>query len=804
MSGRPIWPKGREEEKNLFVGFRAVFRRGAGERCVLRVTGSSVYRIFVNGEFFGYGPARGPHGYYRVDEWELGAAGLAEECLVAIEVAGYNVNSYYLLDQASFVQAEVVSGGKVLASTGGEGASFEASILKHRVQKVQRYSFQRPFIEYYRMPKESDQWRREISASFEKIECEVTADKKVLGRRVGYPDFLVREPIRHICRGQIERDAKIDNPVKDRAITDIGPKLKGFAEEELEVIPSVELQQVRPIGVIEMGAASSTTGPFHLDENSFRIVDFGTDLTGFIGARVKCHKNTKLFVTFDEILSDGDVDFMRGSSGNVVCNVVSYEFEPGVYDVESFEPYTFRYLKFIVFEGECEVEKVYLREYSNSETSRAHFSCSDDRLNKIFEAAKETFCQNAVDIFMDCPSRERAGWLCDSFFTARVAYDLCGNTKIEKNFFENYLLPERFENLPDGMLPMCYPADHYDGVFIPNWGLWFVVQLAEYLQRSGDCEMVAALESKVMGLFEYFEQFKNEYGLLERLEGWVLVEWSAANRFVQNVNYPTNMLYAAALSAAGKLYDKTELIEQAEKIKRIIRDQSFDGQFFVDNAVRGEGEAIIMENLYMPEEYSQSVVKTKGELEVTDNHSETCQYYAFFFGVGDPETHKELLEKLCGQFGPARSESKAYCEVHASNAFIGNFLRMELLSRFGLYRQLKDEIVGYFLYMVEQTGTLWEHMDPSCSCSHGFASHVAHCLYRDVLGICRIDSQAKTVELRFSDVGLQSCQGALPIGDDIVSLRWWIDGDIIRYQADVPAGYEIKVENISGRQLVEA
>ena len=70
---------------------------------------------------------------------------------MAVEVAGYNVNSFYLLDEPAFLQAEVVCDGAVLASTAGQGAAFEATILKHRVQKVQRYSFQRPFIEYYRL-----------------------------------------------------------------------------------------------------------------------------------------------------------------------------------------------------------------------------------------------------------------------------------------------------------------------------------------------------------------------------------------------------------------------------------------------------------------------------------------------------------------------------------------------------------------------------------------------------------------------------------------------------------------------------
>ncbi len=189
---------------------------------------------------------------------------------------------------------------------------------------------------------------------------------------------------------------------------------------------------------------------------------------------------------------------MWTSSAWAASTSSAYELQPGSYELESFEPYTLRYLKLIVLEGDCEVQNLYLREYAGAGVWQAHFAASDERLNRLFAAGRETFRQNALDIFMDCPSRERAGWLCDSFFTARVAKDLCGDTRIEKNFFENFLLPPKFAYLPDGMLPMCYPADHNDGVFIPNWALWFVVELEEYLARSGDRETVDALRPRVL------------------------------------------------------------------------------------------------------------------------------------------------------------------------------------------------------------------------------------------------------------------------------------------------------------------
>ena len=67
---KPIWPSGRETEMNLSVGFRAVIQAEAGGQATLRVAAATIYRAWVKG-VRGRGPARGPHGYYRVDDWDL-------------------------------------------------------------------------------------------------------------------------------------------------------------------------------------------------------------------------------------------------------------------------------------------------------------------------------------------------------------------------------------------------------------------------------------------------------------------------------------------------------------------------------------------------------------------------------------------------------------------------------------------------------------------------------------------------------------------------------------------------------------
>ena len=767
----PIWPEGKEFDMNITIGFKANFKIIEEEEVTLRITGSSLYRIFLNGEFIGHGPARAGHGYYRVDEIALEEQLIQGTNILALEVVSYNVNSFYLLDQPGFIQAEILVGNNIVAATSENSTDFEAFELKGRIQKTPRYSFQRPFTECYKISPEYDDWRTSNDHKLESINCDKVQLKKLIPRGLPYSNFAKRKPKTILTSGKIKTDVKKDKYWKDRAVVNIGEKLRGFKESDLAFNPAIQLQETEIESSYTQINSYTDTSTLNLEEKQFHIIDYGINLTGFIGATLEVNKGGRFYFTFDEILSEDDVDFKR-----LGCiNAVVYDLTPGNYTLESFEPYTFRYLKILSIDAIANVSNIYLREYTNPDIEKAIFSCSDERLNRIFKAGVETFRQNAVDVFMDCPSRERAGWLCDSYFASRVAQDISGHALIEKNFFENYLLPDTFEFIPSGMLPMCYPADHNDGVFIPNWAMWFVIQLKEYYERTNDLEMVMALKPKVLDLLKYFRPFLNEFGLLESLDSWIFVEWSAANRFVQDVNFPTNMLYASTLEVAGALYDIDSLVLEAGNIRDTIRKLSFNGDFFVDNAIRNLDD----------------------KLEITKNTTEVCQYYAYYFDVANPSSHPKLWQILTEKFGPDRMLNDPYPKVHPANSFVGNYLRLELLSQYGLQSQLLNESIDFFDYMAQRTGTLWENQSPSASCNHGFASHVVHVLYRDVLGIKNIDYKNKAITLRFSDLDLSDCKGQIPIGDDLLEFSWKKEDNKIIYQIKSPEEYMVRVENQS-------
>ncbi len=772
----PVWAAGREKEMNLTLGFRGVFDAVANKDMKLRVAASTVYRLYLNGKFLGYGPARAAHGFFRVDEYDLGNLAEKGQNILAIEVAGYNANSYYTIDEPSFLQAEVEQNGKIILATGTDDG-FEARQIKGRLQKVERYSFQRTFTEYYRLAENFDNWKTSSEKLQDRVNLAQQPEVKLIPRNILMPNFDIVKPAQLYAKGAVQFQ-KPDKYKKDRSLVHISDKFKGYKEEELEILPSQLIQEVDNKS-FEKVAETFNGNLISLGKDNFVTLDFGTDLTGFIGSKIVCEKPSTVLFYFDELLTNGDVNTkMRQADIN---NQVVYELKPGTYNLETFEPYTFKYLKIIVLEGECRIDDIYIREYAYPENKLAAFNSGNEKLNAIFKAAQQTFRQNATDIFMDCPSRERAGWLCDSYFSAIMEKDFTGKSAVAHNFYENYALPDSFKCLPDGMLPMCYPADHYNGNFIPNWAMWFVVQIDDYKKRGGDPALVAKLQPRITKLLEYFESFENEDGLLESLEQWIFVEWSKANSFVQDVNYPTNMLYCAVLEKAGQLYNNQEWLNKAEKIKQTILKQSFNGEFFVDNAVREEN----------------------GKLKVTNNTTEVCQYYAFFFNIATPETHPGLWKKLTTEFGPNRDDKVTYPDVFIANAFIGNYLRMDILSRYGLKAQLLGEIQDYFYGMAKQTGTLWENMHSHASCNHGFASYLGHVLYRDVLGISNIDYLNKKVTVCFSDIDLDECSGVLPIDDDSISLIWKKQGGEIKYSLKVPDGFETELVNEGSLDLVK-
>ncbi len=710
----PVWVNRREREMNLWLSFRTV--AGKAKKTLLRLTGSSAYDVKVNGEFIAFGPARSAHGYFRVDELELSSY-IKEDSVITITVAGYNANSYYHIDQPSFLTAELIQDDVITAATGHDG--FLCRVMTEHIQKAMRFSLQRTFCEVYDLTPDLAAWESDVNAAWNYKNCALTLT-------------LVQEPKTYIARGSAYNvyDRIPAETLTSRLTFTLGdhrdkllypsyiiprtkepPHLKEFAFGELAVD---SLLEARNIEVEQISPANESPKEEKFSAFHGAIYKMPCNTTGKLCFDVVCEEDTEIIVTFDEYLDkNGLVNFRR----LYTVSSLIWRLQKGSYHISTFEPYTMGAMAFFVKKGNARLSNIHMI-YFGAEKPARHYNGTDKALAKIFDAAVETYRQNTFTIYMDCPSRERAGWLCDSFFTARVEKVLTGKSEIERVFLENYFLPDSFTAIPEGMLPMCYPADQYHGSYIPNWAMWLVLELEEYLARTGDRDFIDKAKPRIDALLRFFERYENQDGLLEKLDNWVFVEWSEANKLTQDVSFPTNMLYARMLIAAASLYGDDTLREKADKIRSYINKNAvMENGFYCDNAIYDEN----------------------GALHLSGKCTETCQYYAFFCGTTSPAETPVLWRRMVEEFGPERvAEGKLlpdakWQEIYPSNAFIGNYLRLELLYLHGEHEKLIQNVRDFFFPMAELTGTLWEMSDTSASCNHGFASHVLY--WMDKLGM---------------------------------------------------------------------
>lgn len=680
----PVFMAG-EREFNRQLILRAKAENLAG--AVLSVAAADFYRLWVNGKFVAFGPARTTAGYARVDEIALGRYNKRNgENEIVIEVAGYACKSLSTVQQDSFAIAELRRGDEVLLATGKD---FEGYRSPYRVQKCERFSGQRHFGEVWDLTAKTP-----FVEEYRVALCEVKTPV-FLSRVAPYPTYERILTDKFSSMGRFTYRCPKDFRANRYSFA-VDKAWGCYGEDEVP----------HPYRFVQNGKMTHERGgnlPLLLSAGQYVLFDMKKINVGFFEWSAKALEECEVVLAFSELCSPRKFAFTNIN----MQPVIEYRIPEGrCVDTMSFEPYTARFAVLMVKKGALCLTSFAMRTFEHDRARLLPRKIKDKTLRKIYAAAERTFVHNALDLYTDCPSRERAGWLCDSYFTGRVEYFLTGKTDVEDAFLENYRLYRATGELPEGALPMCYPADiqEYEGKgkWIPQWNMWYVLEVCEYLtDRRPDVDK-ELFRPSVYGFLHLMAKYENADGLLQDLPSWNFVEWSTANEWVKNVNYPTNFLYAEVLDRAGCVFGDAELCARAARVRQKTAALSFDGELFIDNAV----------------------FDGNGTLKNTRNFSEAGQYYALLFGGLDltvPQ-YQTWVQHAREGFANFDLTDQQFVEV---NAFIGLYLRIWWLMESGERTLLEKNIKEFFSGMVASTGTLWEYKQKKGSFDHGFASFAA-------------------------------------------------------------------------------
>lgn len=253
---KAVWAKGRAEEINRTFAFALDLKKHVkGE---IHLSAASCYKLYADGKMLGFGPNRAAHGYCCF------AAYAFEARHIVVEVLSIYVQNFCWVKQKPFFACEV----KTADGNAFSAEDFACFELTDRVQKVQRYSFQRGFAEVYELSAD----HRALYAGkpektpYPRCETEEAALPEVL------PTYTKNPLLEEVYARTIDCGAANTNedlPVwTHRSQTQVGTLLEGFLRPDWQAFPTDEVSRFEFIS----GAA--------VGEYRYETVDFRVSLRG--------------------------------------------------------------------------------------------------------------------------------------------------------------------------------------------------------------------------------------------------------------------------------------------------------------------------------------------------------------------------------------------------------------------------------------------------------------------------------------------------------------------------------------------
>lgn len=785
VKAKPVWGDDLSNQYNQFLGFYTLIKREehVQETITFHIAARSYYRLFLNGELAASGPARTAAGYCRVDEITRNVQGTIHAAIevVAIDKPGKYCNDCTL--EQGMLMAEIIGGsGDVLSATGD--GNWICGELLYRKSMVETMSHSRGIAEYYQMDMDSTAWLHG------KMQCAkrptVTGENiTFLKRRSPYPDYH-----------RIEMDGlqEISDIVPDQNATAgfVYELAKEFNQEWYQMIPPENcfMESLRKEKdssftgkVTEFRRKTDNSRCYHIipGHNSCSLMwGIGKSELGFIEFQIEVENDC----TVDVVNSDHlhRMGFMKANT-----YVSRYELKKGGYHIITFEPKLVRYIKLIIrSKGAVRVTAPIMIDYSYPDDMTAFFECSDGDLNRIYEGARRTLRLSTLDIFMDCPQRERGGWLCDSQFSAYAAHQLFGDTGVEKDFIENFMLTDGAK-MWHGFFPEVYPASKPDKTDpgIVNWSFWLMTELYAYYMRTGDKAFIDACRKRVEQFMDGMLALRGrESGLIEGMKS-MFVDWSLSNRSfaLEPISVPVNCLAVCVLENMAELYQRSDWKHCADEMRaKIERMDTVAGIF------GGGGDGAKMQD---------------GKLVRTDCQTESGAALEIWSGFHRED--KAYINSFVDTMGAA-PKYRSNPNVGKANLFIGLMLRFDTLMKLGRTDELITEIRELYLDELKVgSGTFFENYNALSGC-HGFNGAAAAIITNQVLGLGEPSERTRTIVIAPHPGKLRWARGSAKCIDGMIYLKWsaYQEEHILRMMLTIPDTWKYRLEvpfELSGWQI---
>ncbi|HOK79396.1 MAG TPA: family 78 glycoside hydrolase catalytic domain [bacterium] len=304
------------------------------------------------------------------------------------------------------------------------------------------------------------------------------------------------------------------------------------------------------------------------------ILDAGEEITGFIGIEAKSEEETVVDLTTAEVLKNGFVYVDDPEkSGCKIAISDRVVFRKGTNHFETFYIHGFRYLAvtFRNVTNNLKLYRIYIRKINYPFEKKTQFECSDEQVNKVWEMCVRTQENCAWDSYIDCPWREQAQWWGDARVQGMNTYYMFNDMRL----FRRGIKQAGESQIENGLTYGHFPTTP-SGNILPDFTLMWIHTHLDYYKFTGDKTLMKEQFQKMERAISFFHRYITKFKLLPPMpEYWVFFDW--APLYKQGYSTVFNLLYLSTLQCMVEICntlkkDKTFYQRQAELVeKRIIK-----------------------------------------------------------------------------------------------------------------------------------------------------------------------------------------------------------------------------------------
>ncbi len=527
-----------------------------------------------------------------------------------------------------------------------------------------------------------------------------------------------------------------------------------------------------------------TIFPLHFEPSihgQYAAFDFGREVTGHLRLRFEGAKAAQqIDVGYDETLDASGLPNPRRTYVHFADRLVLRENQTVA---EIFDARGFRYVMLDLppDSSGLTITSVELDERTYPMPQTGRFDCSDPSLPPLYDIGVETTRLSMLDVYVDCPSRERVLWM-DCYLEALCSSYGAGITRLWRRVLLLYA-QDRFkgEALTGAIKAYC-PSDN--DVAIPNYVMFYACAVSDYVQHSGDLATGGALFDIVMQQFDLLDRFATPQGLFGTgWPSWHFIDWSAMD--YGGVPAAVNAIFILMHRKVARLATLLGHHDAAKSLdaRRKHLEQAFHHAFW------NTDEGLFVDAIY---DGKPSAVR-----------SQLSNVLAIVAGIISGEQARSLLRRVCD---PSRLLPRTPGDYRLKPGFqpqtggivpvgtpaLATFLAVALFES-GMDEEALDYIrVNWPPLAVN--GAFAEHFlfDNNTSFCHGWSAAPTFLFPRYILGARPAAPGWKTVSVRPRACGLQWAKGTIltPLGP--LHIHWKATtGAPLELSIDAPPGMKV-------------